>query len=97
MRCVNVLLEFGADANAISITGYTALHRCCFYGTLECLEALLGKNLPKGIQAPTLNDNHVYEVKEEDKVTPYLPIFSATVRDCFWIFEYVMENENELL
>ena len=62
-RSISVLLEFGANANAITFNGSTALHTCMFYGIKENLEALLGKNLPDGIEPPKLNDSHVFESK----------------------------------
>ena len=64
-----------------------------FYGIKENLEALLGKNLPDGVEPPMLNDSHVYYSKSTGKTIPYLPIFSVTKRDCFWNLEYLIENE----
>ena len=92
-KSISVLIEFGANANAITFNGSTALHTCMFYGIKENLEALLGKHLLNGVEPPILNDNHVFESKSTGKNIPYLPIFSVTKRDCFWNLEYLIENE----
>ena len=96
-RSISVLLEYGADVNALSARGATPLHTCFYFGNLQPFEALMGKGMPEGFSAPKLNASRVFSSVEGEAVTGYLPIHSPTRRDCSWVWEYLIEHEEELL
>ena len=57
----------------------------------------MGKGMPKGFKAPTLDAAKVFASVVGEKVTAYLPVHSPCRRDCFWVWEYLIEHEEELL
>ena len=83
--------------NAISLRGSTPLHTCFYFGNLKPFEALLGKGMPENFSVPKIDAKKVFSSVDKGTTTPYLPICSTTRRDCSWVWEYLIEHEEELL
>jgi len=43
------LLDYGADINALSSIGSTAIHTAFYFGTVGCVKALLYHEYPPGV------------------------------------------------
>jgi ankyrin repeat protein len=85
------LLEFGADINAATIRGSTPLHTCMYFCNIDSFKELI-KYKPKIIE---MVDSSLDPTMQGQ--TAYTPITSCLVRDKSRMWNYVIEQQDNLI
>ena len=78
-RSIKVLLDYGADINAINNFGSSAIHTSFYFGTLSCAKALLFHEFKEGVAPQRPNVEVLIKTPHGD----FYPIESPVKRDCY--------------
>ena len=93
-RSIPILLDHGADINAVSTYGQTAILSCFYYGLVSTAKALLyypGKHVDVSRREVTMRT-----ATFEKQVRETEPLEISTVRDHFKILKFVISDEEKL-
>ena len=96
-RCIPILIDYGADINAVSMIGATALHTSFYFGTLGTVKALLWHKYKEGQTPQRIDVSTRLGTMRDGTVVKYEMIESPTRRDCHNIWRYVIQEEAKLL